>query len=458
MSAKAHFRMFGIPVHVQPVFFVIAGLFGLRYIDYGVDVVVIWIATSFVSILVHELGHGVSLKVFGEPSSIVLHGFGGVTISQRRQRLSRARSVIVSLAGSLTALLLLWLPMRQVVGSDAAERELLDYVFNDKAFTWWWIPYFLAFQNLWWSIANLLPIRPLDGGNVTAEIWGLPTARRISIGVALAAALWAFANDQTYAAFFALFLAFNNWQEIRAEREGAYGADAFHVDAPDAGTAPSRRRRPPRGGRPHLQAVPPVGAPVPASQGVDDGRLEQQAWGALRSGDGPTAQRLVDRIGPTANPYLRATAALAAGKSEAFDLFEEAYVAQPGGPPNLVVTEVLARTGAAAPLAQRLLARPDGRGRDGAGTLQTHLHYGDRFAEAAAVGEAVFAAGPPSPAQTAFEVACSWSRAGDVDRAVDWLGRAADACFRAASLVDGEPDLAAVRADPRWADLRPRLA
>lgn len=457
MSAKAHLRLFGIPVHVQPVFFVISGLFGLRYIDYGVDVIVIWIATSFVSILVHELGHGVALKAFGEPSSIVLHGFGGVTISQRRERLSRLRSVIVSLAGSLTGLLVLWLPMRQVVGSDAAERELLDYLFNDQAFTWYWIPYFLAFQNLWWSIANLLPIRPLDGGNVTAEVWGLPTARRLSIGVALAAALWAFVNDQTYAAFFALFLAFNNWQEIRAEREGAYGADAFHVDAPEAGAAPSRRARPGRGRRSHLQSVPtsPV-APVPDVG--DLGRLEQQAWSALRSGDGPTAQRLVDRIGPTADPYLRAAAALALGRPEAFQLFEEAYVAQPGGPPNLVVSEVVARTGAAAALAQRLLARSDGRGRDGAGTLQTHLHYGDRFVEAAAVGEAVFAAGPPSPAQTAFEVACSWSRAGDVDRAVAWLQRAADAGFRAASLVDGEPDLAAVRADPRWRDLRLRLS
>lgn len=457
MSTKAHFRMFGIPVHVQPVFFVIAGLFGLRYIDYGVDVVVIWIATSFVSILVHELGHGVSLKVFGEPSSIVLHGFGGVTISQRRQRLSRARSVIVSLAGSLTALLLLWLPMRQVVGSDAAQRELLDYVFTDKAFTWYWIPYFLAFQNLWWSVANLLPIRPLDGGNVTAEIWGLPMARRISIGTALAAALWAFANDQTYAAFFALFLAFNNWQEIRAEREGAYGADAFHVDAPESGAAPGRRARPARR-RPHLQPVPTVEPPLPSAAGSDVGRIEQQAWSALRSGEGPTAQRLVERIGPAANPYLRAAAALATGRSEAFDLFEDAYVAQPSGPPNLVASEVIARTGAAAALAHRLLARPDGRGRDGAGVLQTHLHYGDRFAEAAAVGEAVFAAGPASPAQTAFEVACSWARAGDVDRAVSWLERAADAGFRAAGLVDGEPDLATVREDPRWPALRPRLA
>src|SRR5690606_4406615 len=129
----------------------------------------------------------------------------------------------------------------------------------------------------------------------------------------------------------------------------------------------------------------------------------------------------------------------------------------PAGPPNLVVTQVLARAGAASALAARLLGRPDGRGRDGAATLQTHLHYAERFAEAAQVGEAVFAAGPPSRAQTAFEVACSWSRAGDVDRAVRWLGEAADAGFRAAALVDGEPDLEAVRADPRWAELRQRL-
>lgn len=447
MSAKVHFRIAGIPVHVQPVFFVIAGLFGLRYIDFGVDVVAVWIATSFVSILVHELGHGIALKVFGEPSAIVLHGFGGVTISQRRQRLGRARSVVVSLAGSLTALVLLWLPTRQLWGSD-------DWV-QGKPELLLWAVLFLSFQNLWWSIANLLPIRPLDGGNVAAEIWGLPTARRISIGTALAGALFAFTNDQTYAGFFALFLAFNNWQEIRAEREGAYEADAFHVDAPDAGAAPSRRSRPPRRSS-HLQSVP-TEPPAPGVPGSDVARVEQQAWASLRNGDGATALRLAERLGPSASPYLQAAAALAAGQPDAFDRLEAAYVSAPAGPPNLVVTEVIARSGAASALAARLLARPDGRGREGASTLQTHLHYGDRFAEAAEVGEAVFAAGPPSPAQTAFEVACSWSKAGELDRAVTWLATAADAGFRAASLVDGEPDLAAVRADPRWAQLRPRL-
>jgi len=82
----------------------------------------------------------------------------------------------------------------------------------------------------------------------------------------------------------------------------------------------------------------------------------------------------------------------------------------------------------------------------------------DRFTEAAEVGEVVFGANPPSQAQTAFEVACSWAKAGDVDRSVSWLDCAADAGFRAASVVDGEPDLAVVRADPRWPVLRARLA
>ena len=445
VSAHAHFKIAGIPVRVEPVFFIISGLFGLRYLDIGLDVVAIWMVASFISILVHELGHGLTLKVFGQPSVIVLHGFGGVTISQRRAARSTTRSVIVSLAGSITALLLLWLPMRQLLRSDGIVEQPEILI---------WLVYFLAFQNLWWSIANLLPIRPLDGGNVTAELFGLPAARRISIGAAILGALWAFGNDQSYAGFFALFLAFNNWQELRAER-GGHEVDAFEVDAPTPGSAPPRRRR-----RPHLTAVPAPepGAAAPSLAPDDPLRLQQMAWNALRDGDAAAARRIVERVGAdSVNPFLRASVALTSGDADAFELFEAAYAANPGGPPNLVATELLARSGAATAVAQRLIARHDAPGREAAATLQTHLHYGDHYRTAAEVGEAVFAASPSSRAQTAFEVACSWARASEVEQSVVWLGRAADEGFRALRIVDAEPDLQLVRSDPRWPALRARL-
>ncbi len=192
--------------------------------------------------------------------------------------------------------------------------------------------------------------------------------------------------------------------------------------------------------------------------GTDPGRTHQLAWAALKQGDVAAAKRLTQGLGAGADPFLRAATALAGGDRAAFELYEEAFVSAPGGPSNLVATEVIARTGAAVAIARRLVDRSDGRGKEGAGTLQTHLHYAGQFEYAAEVGTVVYAADPPSRAQTAFEVACSWARATDVDHAMEWLERAADDGFRAATLVDGEPDLEAVRADPRWPLLRARLA
>jgi stage IV sporulation protein FB len=447
MSAQPHFSIARIPVRVEPAFLLISGLFGLRYLSVpggGIDLVLVWVACSFVSILVHELGHGIALKVFGQPSVIVLHGFGGVTISQRRSALQGARSVVVSLAGSLTALLVLWLPTRTLWASIVEDGTDLPRLAI-------YAIYFLTFQNLWWSIANLLPIRPLDGGNVTTELFGIDTARRVSIGVAIAAAIFAFLNDQGYAGFFALFLAFMNFQEIRAAQAGA-DVDAFHVDAPDA---PSGRQRRSRANLSVVGSDAPAG---PSMSAPDPARAQQLAWAALKQGDVPAARRQIQGLGDRADGFLRAATALAAGDKAAFELYEAAYVATPSGPTNLVATEVLARTGAAVPVARRLVDRADGRGKEGAGTLQTHLHYAGQFEYAAEVGTVVYAADPPSKAQTAFEVACSWARATDVDHAIEWLERAAEDGFRAANLVDGEPDLADVRADPRWPLLRARLA
>lgn len=222
MSSRPHFAIVGIPVRVEPVFFLMASFFGLRYAEIDVILVVVWVAVTFVSILVHELGHGLALKSFGQSSAIVLHGFGGVTLSRRR--LSPARGVLVSLAGSLVALGVLWLPARSLEASTwFAQQDL-------------WIRgavHFTAFANLWWSVANLLPIRPLDGGNVVSALFGLGVARRVSLVAAGAAGFWALTNDQRYAGLFALYLALLSYQEIQAERAGDRAPrSVFDVDGP----------------------------------------------------------------------------------------------------------------------------------------------------------------------------------------------------------------------------------
>jgi stage IV sporulation protein FB len=207
MADRPHFRLFGIPVRVDPVFLLIAGMLGYQLIDESVSLVFVWIGVTFVSILVHELGHALLLKAYGEPSSIVLHGMGGVTVSQNR--LPKARSIAVSLAGSCVSLLLLWMPARVLNSSEWIHHQTL-WVRGAVAFT--------AFANLWWSVANLLPIRPLDGGNVVTELVGAAMARRVSMVAAIVGGIWALKIGQQFAGILALFLAFSSYQEITAER------------------------------------------------------------------------------------------------------------------------------------------------------------------------------------------------------------------------------------------------
>lgn len=441
MAAHAHFRIAGIPVRIEPIFWLVTVFLAFNLSD--ARLIIIWVGVVLVSILVHELGHALALKAFGQRSSIVLHGFGGVTLSQRR--LGKAQSILVSLAGPVAAMALIGLPAYLLRESDYGQDLWFSY---GGGLGLWPVIFFAVYVNIWWSVANLLPIRPLDGGNVMTELIGIDRARILSVAFGAAAGIWAyFYADPAfrYAAFFAGFLAFINFAEYRKSKMGAAAPSAFDVDGPEPKQNAPRPK--PQGGRP---TGPPV---VELAGGVEPEAAETFAWNLLRRGDATGAKRILQRASGPVGPFVEATVALAADGS--LEPLTEAYLATPAGPSNLVPASVAADSGHALTLARRLVeAGPDGIA--AAGSLQTHLHYGDRFEHAAAVGEVVYT-GAAARAQTAFDVACSWSQAGDADRAVEWVDRAIADGFAAPRLLDGEPDLAAARAHPRWSAVRARL-
>lgn len=457
MSAKPHFRVAGIPVRIEPVFWIVTVFFAFNLQD--ARLIISWVAVVLVSILVHELGHAVALKAYGQQSSIVLHGFGGVTISQRR--LTKTQSILVSLAGPLTALLLLGIPAMLIRDSEYGLDLQLDYFVSGRGFGLWPILYFAVYVNIWWSIANLLPIRPLDGGNVMTELIGIQKARILSIVVGGAAAVWAYLyadEGLRYAALFAAFLAFINLSEYRRASQGASGGSTFDVAGLglDGGPAGRRTMRPPaRGGRPTGPPSQRRAATVSdLPGGVDPAAAESFAWNLLRRGDAAGARRVLQRSTGAVGPFVGPTITVAAGGG--IDELTSAYLATPSGPSNLVPATVAADTGNAVLLA-RTLAGKGPVGLEAGASLQTHLHYAERFDHAAAVGEVLFPVSGSS-AQVAFDTACSWSRAGDADRSIAWIRRAIASGFAAPKLLDGEPDLVATRRHPDWAAVRATLA
>lgn len=482
MQSRAHFRILGIPIRIEPLFVIVAFIFGIQRQQFWL--ILVFVLLVFISVLFHELGHALTYRMVGQRSAIVLHGFGGFTVPTGggRRVLSKGKSIAVSLSGAVFQLLLLWLPARYLLNAEWSQ-ELLGVVqtsgglaivgWDDSSnwdFHWGVVLYWAAFINLWWALFNLLPIRPLDGGHVAETVLGFENACKVSIVAAIVAALWALRGGWFFMALLMGFFAFTSYRDLK---EGQ-NTGMLDVEAPEAppggsggGGGPGGGARPQRGsgrsgrrrgrgrGSQHLQPVPNLDL---GFLGRDAAEVEAAAWNQLRDGDSDRAAGLLRQAGgSSANPFLQASVALAQGHAGiAIDLFEAAYTKEPDGPPNLVPAMLLADRGQAVALTRTLLGNGS-NGISAAGSLQTHLHYADRFATAAQVGELVFAAGPASPAQTAFEVACAWSRAGSGEEALRWVEAAIDAGFKAPAILDGEPDLAEARNRPGWPSVRAKL-
>jgi Zn-dependent protease len=160
---RMRFRIGKIPVRVQPAFFLVALVLGASGGD--VRTVVAWMLIVFGSVLLHELGHAAAGLAFGLEPSIELHTMGGTTSWTSTQPLRTAPRVVISLAGPVAGFVAAGVVV--ALGPGAFPRFAGGFVYQS-----------LLFVNLTWGLLNLVPMLPLDGGNVMRHLLNALTGGR----------------------------------------------------------------------------------------------------------------------------------------------------------------------------------------------------------------------------------------------------------------------------------------
>ncbi len=209
------FRIGRIPVRAHVSFLLLAAFIATSPHD-GADprALLARVAIVVAGVLLHELGHALVGMTFGLSPRIDLVGLGGVTTWEdgKATRLGPARRIAISVAGpavGLTIGVAAWLWERANVASLSSTAS--DLV----AWTIW--------VNAGWGLLNLLPILPMDGGNVLLQVLhavtrgrGAPAAHVVSIALAVALGAAGVAYGQYYLAMLLGMFVLANVRALRA--------------------------------------------------------------------------------------------------------------------------------------------------------------------------------------------------------------------------------------------------
>lgn len=209
------FTLFRIPVRVQAWFLALAVILGAMWFR-DIAAIVVFCGIVFFSVLAHELGHAFMGRAFGLTPTITLHGLGGLTSWIRGRALGPGRSLVVSLAGPavglVVGLLLILVALAVSILAPGYHPPKLAAELFEAAIS----------VNIVWSLFNLVPVVPLDGGNAFRSFWALTkigdaelVARIVSIPVALGLAIGAGVIGQMYVAILMLLYVAQNVSGIR---------------------------------------------------------------------------------------------------------------------------------------------------------------------------------------------------------------------------------------------------
>ena len=241
------FGLFGIPVTVSPFFWVMAVLLGFSWLSRepgGPANLVAWVLCVFVSIILHEFGHALTMRAFGHYPEVVLHHFGGYATYRGHE--TAGRSLIISAAGPAAQIVVflailigacVWMGVNPGVLFESPRYLLASHylvaeglasagLFESNTPVYALVDSML-FVNLIWPLFNLLPVIPLDGGRILAsglelmkvkraEEW----AQRVGVVVAILGAIFFLFQGMFLAGAMFAYMAMANYLALKGESFG----------------------------------------------------------------------------------------------------------------------------------------------------------------------------------------------------------------------------------------------
>ncbi len=201
------FSLLRIPVRIHPMFWVVAALLGwtLPIVEH-----LLWIFVVLFSILTHEMGHALSARLFGKATHVVLHSMGGLTIFDHPTSARLGwRHAFVSFCGPLAGFLLAGVAYSLIPVLGSTDSGILGA-----------LHFHLLWVNVVWGLVNLLPVWPLDGGQIARSLLvqfagdtGFSISSIVSV---IVAGLIAFAAWQVSQPIISIFFAYFAYREFQS--------------------------------------------------------------------------------------------------------------------------------------------------------------------------------------------------------------------------------------------------